>query len=138
MNLKAVKSVVVHHSATPQGTTFESIRRGHLAKGWSDIGYHAVILSNGDLRTGRRLPLAGAHAPPRNFESIGLCIVGDNTRPDEIWTPDQLETAKQYLNALGLVFPGIEVIGHRDVQAGHTACPGLDRERLLYLLGRAP
>lgn len=138
MKLQSVDAVVIHHSATPRATTFESIRRAHLAKGWTDIGYHVVILGNGDLRVGRKLLDAGAHAPPRNFETIGLCIVGDNTTPGEEWTPDQIETAKQYLNAVALVFPGIEVTGHRDVRTGHTACPGLDRERLLNLLGRNP
>lgn len=138
MKLQAVDAVVIHHSATPRSTTFESIRRAHLAKGWTDIGYHVVILGNGDLRVGRRLLTAGAHAPPRNFETIGLCIIGDNTVDGEHWTDDQLETAKQYLNAVALVFPGIQVIGHREVRAGHTACPGLDRERLLNLLGRNP
>lgn len=139
--LQTINAIVVHHSATSRDVTFEALRRYHTApppigRGWTDIGYHAVILGNGDIRQGRPIPLAGAHAPPLNHSTIGLCIVGDNTKPGREWNREQIESAKLYINAASLLFPGIPVLAHRDVQANHTECPGISRARLLELLDR--
>jgi hypothetical protein len=136
--LRDLTAVVIHHSATPRSVTFEALRRGHLNRGWTDIGYHAVVLGNGDLRQGRPLPRAGAHAPPLNFETLALCVVGDNTKPEHKWTAAQITTAKEYLDAVALLWPGLRVLGHRDARAGHTECPGFSLPVLLSVLGRLP
>ena len=129
--------VVIHHSATARDVTMESITRAHLARpGYIAIGYHVVILGDGTLAAGRPLPLEGAHAPPWNRTSIGLCITGDNTRAGHAWSATQLGAARRWLAALELVLGRpVSVYGHRDV--GHpTACPGVDRAALHALLER--
>lgn len=137
--LTEIRRVVIHHSAGPRSETYEAIVRGHTApkpagNGWLAIGYHGVVLGDGSWRPGRRLPLAGAHAPPANFESIGICVVGNNVVPEQRWTAAQVATLRRYLEAIRLVVPGVIVCGHRDV--GHpTLCPGLTRAALLALLG---
>ena len=40
-----VEEIIVHYTATPQGEEFTNaqIRASHLARGFSDIGYHYVV-----------------------------------------------------------------------------------------------
>src|SRR3990167_627826 len=136
MNLHRIRAVVIHHSATPRSATFESIKQYHTRdKGWTDIGYHYVILGDGTLRYGRTLPRMGAHAIGRNIDTVGVCLVGDNTKPSEAWVPEQLATLRRLLEALRLVFPGIILLRHADAYAQHkTECPGISDKALTELL----
>ncbi len=130
--MNRIERVVIHHSASGRSTTFAQIRRWHVERGFSDIGYHFVVLANGRIRQGRPLPVTGAHARGKNSTSIGICAVGDNTRADRRWTSAQEEALAELVAACQLLWPGIEVCGHRDVMApGHTECPGLDAQELL-------
>lgn len=127
-----IERVVVHHSASAPSTTFAQIRRWHLERGFSDIGYHYVVLADGRIRIGRPLPTTAAHARGKNRTSIGICLVGNNTRAGQGWTRAQEDALRQLVDACRLLWPGIEVCGHRDVMApGHTECPGVDVTRLL-------
>lgn len=73
-----VNKIVVHHSATNAvTTTVSSIKNGHLKKGYSDIGYHKVILWNGEIKDGRSETSQGAHAKGANIGSLGVCLTGN-------------------------------------------------------------
>ena len=43
--MRKIDKIIVHCTATPEGrhTTVEDVRRWHLDRGWSDIGYHFLI-----------------------------------------------------------------------------------------------
>lgn len=124
-----IERLVIHHSASPRGTSFNSIRQWHLRKGWNDIGYNYVILGNGKLRVGRALPTTGAHAKGKNATSIGVCVVGNNTKDGQHWAVEQRATLRKVVAACRLLWPDIKVCGHRDVMApGYTECPGVDVE----------
>ncbi len=128
--MKTVETIVIHHSASARSTTADEIRGWHLARGWSDIGYHYVIEDSGDVKQGRPLPTTGAHAPP-NEGRVGICITGDNTA-GELWNAAQILSARSLIAALRTVWPGLPNEGHRDVMApGHTVCPGVDVRELL-------
>lgn len=45
-------------------------------RGFHDIGYHYVILSDGTIQTGRPENEEGAHCEHHNIDSIGICLVG--------------------------------------------------------------
>lgn len=130
--LGAIRRIIVHHSASPLTTTLEDIKRWHLERGFDDIGYHYVIESNGLIRYGRPLPLMGAHAKGSNWDSIGVCLVGDMTREDRRWTWDQWETLYQLVGSLKLLAPHIEIIGHREARGAATECPAVDVYEWLY------
>lgn len=132
--LRALRAIVVHHSATPRHTAFVSLERAHAREGWPACGYHAVVLESGELVHSRPLPIAGAHAAGRNMDTIGLCIVGDNRFEDTRWSPAQIATAREYIDALDLLVPHLALIGHRDVKA--TLCPGMSTAELRVLLER--
>ncbi len=84
-------AIVLHCSASQWGDA-EAIRDWHASgNGWSDIGYHYVVLNgrrasrlafdpelNGVVEPGRREGVAGAHCKARGMNSIslGVCVIG--------------------------------------------------------------
>ena len=57
-----VNKIIIHHSASPQSTTREQIYDWHVnGNGWSDIGYHYIVLGNGEVVSGRHVNKTGAH-----------------------------------------------------------------------------
>jgi hypothetical protein len=143
MNLYAIKGVVIHHSGGPRSQTFNSIRDYHMReRGYEDIAYHVVIMGEGgahigEIRYGRQLPRMGAHAQGRNKDTIGVCLVGDNTDPTQRWLQAQISALGRYLDALDLVVPGLPLLLHNEASdPGHTECPCYDKAKLLKLLRR--
>lgn len=121
-----VRRVVIHHSASPPSTTVTQIREWHLAKGWSDIAYHFIIEGNGFLRHGRLLPTTGAHALGANYDSVGICFIGDFTQQIEGPTPQQRTTFRALRGALDLIWPGLIYLPHNKAGKTKTLCPGFD------------
>lgn len=124
----------MHHSATPDGTVyrdFDSLRHGHLARGFRDIGYHWVIeYVDGVLKAlpGRPEWESGAHCVGKNVDGIGICVIGnfENEYPSEDLYQFVANLCKQIMTR----YPIKEIGGHRDYDA--TLCPGrnFDMERL--------
>lgn len=71
--------ITIHCSATPNGkpVSVETIRKWHIDRGFTDIGYHFIIQPNGDLEFGRPIYLKGAHVKGANKDNIGVCFIGD-------------------------------------------------------------
>lgn len=117
---KAVKYIVVHCSATRAGHDIGAteIDAMHKKRGWGRIGYHRVIRIDGTIEAGRSLNEVGAHVYGHNRSSIGICLVGgidDKGRPSTTFTPAQLASLAGLLEDLRPMFPGAEVLGHRDL-----------------------
>ena len=129
--MRPIDRIVIHHSASPRDTTtIEMITKWHVQdRGYDAIAYHLVILGTGAVRSGRDLAVKGAHAKGYNAYSIGICVVGDNTKPAQAWNAAQLLSLRAVIRALLAAFPGANVCGHRDV--GATECPGTDVRALL-------
>lgn len=134
----AKEYIVLHHSATPDGIIYEdfdAIKRGHLARGYRDIGYHWVIeLVNGVLTAAPGRPEwdTGAHCPGRNTDGIGVCCVGNfqETVPSE----ELYQFVSYVCRGIMQRHPIKEIGGHRDYYA--TACPGknFDVEKIKRLI----
>jgi hypothetical protein len=127
--LNQITTLIVHHSASPRHCTVGDVRRWHLEKGWSDIGYHWVIEEDGIIQIGRPVGRIGAHCRGHNTESVGVCVMGNNCEPGQEWLPDQVEGLKDLIYAVALVIPEIATMGHNQLAA--TACPGVDLKELL-------
>jgi N-acetylmuramoyl-L-alanine amidase len=127
--LREIDTIIVHCSATPEGRDIgaEEIRSWHMARGWRDIGYHYVVCLDGRIELGRELGDIGSHAKGHNAKSIGVCYVGgigEDGEYDDTRTQEQRESLEILLATLVRIFPGAEIIGHRDV--ANRACPCFD------------
>jgi len=119
------KRIVIHHSASDLKTTIEDIHRWHLEKNWAGIGYHYVIYPDGTIYRGRPEWARGAHAwqdekHEANTNGLGICLIGNF----EIGKPteEQINSLVWLIHDIWNRYPGIQVIGHKDVMP--TACPG--------------
>ena len=125
------KYVVLHHSATGEGSA-ESFDLYHReVKGWKGLAYHFVIgngtyTPDGAVEVGYRWEkqTPGAHAGAREYNSygIGICLVGDFEH--SLPTTRQMAKLRALLAFLMKRFD-IEpenVVRHSDV--GDTRCPG--------------
>lgn len=137
---RTLKRIIVHCSAEPHGrpTDAATIDRWHRARGWSGIGYHYVIKTDGTIEQGRALRSPGAHASGHNVDSIGICLVGgldENMQPTEHlgdYNPSQVKSLVALVKALLSEVPGLSIHGHREFAA--KACPCFDIKELKDLL----
>lgn len=130
--MRPIQRLVVHHSASARETTVEEISAWHAANPKiGSLAYHFLVLEDGTLRKGRPVETVGAHAKGHNLTSIGICVIGDNTKPERAWLPVQIAVLKALVSLLQTFFPNSEVLGHKDLPGAKTECPGLNVRALL-------
>lgn len=119
--MRLIKRIIIHCSATVEGEHFtvKDIRRWHVeGRGWSDIGYHQVVLLDGTVQPGRPIERIGAHTKGMNNDSIGVCYVGGidkDRKPKDTRTSKQKESLISLIKDMLSAHPDIEEIkGHRD------------------------
>lgn len=126
--------IVIHHTATDQGSAF-SIDTLHLKRGWENgMGYHFLIDNGtrgktvGQIEVGPRWlkQMEGAHTKQGdwNKKAIGISVVGNYSEtglpePMLVSLTFLVETLQKFYN-----IPDQNVVGHRDVQGAATECPG--------------
>jgi len=131
------KEIIIHHTASSRDkTTIEDINQWHKVK-WPEmlsslgyyIGYHYLILSNGEIKQCRRDDEIGVHCPP-NLGRIGIALTGnfDIEQP----TPAQLNSLQRFLEGFKKIYQikDICILGHKE--KGLTSCPG--RYLMIWLL----
>ena len=133
LNKGSVRYIVIHCSDTlpAQVCNAEVIDGWHRLRGFAMIGYHYVVLPNGEVEHGRPLFYQGAHVgKPKNYNgvSIGICYVGGrdtNGQYADTRTPQQRETLKKLIKQLKGKYPSARIVGHRDLDKGKV-CPCFD------------
>ena len=124
------KYIIIHHSETQDSGTvsWQAIRRYHIeTKKWQDIGYHwgiELVNNEYEVLVGRPMTRPGAHCGGMNYDSFGICCVGNyDIQPPNI---GMLETLSQRL-LIPLIrilnIPIENIKGHRDFTTKKT-CPG--------------
>lgn len=124
--MRRIDTIIVHCTATKAMRHFNvnDVRRWHIQRGFSDIGYHYLVLVDGTIEVGRPLSITGAHCQGHNAHSIGVCYVGGlNSKgaPADTRTPAQRKSLRTLLKSLKKQFPNATIHGHRDFAA--KACP---------------
>lgn len=141
---RKVDEIILHYTATPEGEEFSNaqIKQSHLARGFSDIGYHYVIGLNGEVRPGRAEAIAGAHCKGHNTRSIGVCYVGgcpQRTTPNwrnigkDTRTAAQRAALEKLVKELLKRYPGATVHGHYEFDK--KPCPGFNVKTWLTQVG---
>ena len=123
--------ITVHHDAIhwAGGHNFaksverlRTIRKGHVGKGWNDIGYHFAIDGRGRIWQCRPLKYAGAHVGGENTRNLGILVMGnfEEQKP----TQNQIKALDDALQKFCAFYkvPGRRIYGHREL--GRTVCPG--------------
>lgn len=136
--MRTIDKIIVHCSATKEGEYYDvdDIRRWHVeGNGWSDVGYHFVVLLDGRIEIGRPLEKVGSHCKGQNRTSVGICYIGGldsvgnylDTR-----TCEQRDSLEVLIATLVRVFPGSEVFGHNNFSS--KACPCFDAREEYFLV----
>lgn len=127
-----ITEIIIHCSATTEGKHFTAgdIDRWHRQRGFTSIGYHYVILLNGEIQQGRDLQQIGAHCKGHNRQSIGICYIGglDNKGiAKDTRTPKQKDSLHRLLQSLKRQFPDAHIVGHNNF--ANKDCPCFDAEK---------
>ena len=125
---RSISKIILHCTATPEGRDFsvEQVRQWHLARGFSDIGYHYLVGRDGTIYAGRPESVVGAHCKGQNTCSIGVSYVGGEEadgshRPKDTRTPAQKKALRELVASLQKKYPGATVHGHYEF--ANKACP---------------
>lgn len=157
MSRKETTHIIIHCSATKPSMDVGAqwIDREHRARGFLRIGYHKVIRRDGTVEDGRALDERGAHCldAGMNHISVGICLIGGVSEkpqkhiPGNPWngsdaennfTPEQFKVLREMLFDLLKVYPGAQIIGHRDVPGVTKACPSFDVKEWWALMPEDP
>jgi N-acetylmuramoyl-L-alanine amidase len=121
--MRNIHWVIIHQSASNEKShdDISVIKQWHLARGFSDVGYHYVIKKDGTVQKGRDENTIGAHCKGHNNSSIGICLSGEGEK-----TTAQLKA----LEILLIDICGRHELEKKDILAhgdlAQTACPGFD------------
>lgn len=132
-NTRRIDKIIIHCTATPEGRHFtvEQIRQMHLARNFSDIGYHFVIYLDGSVHRGRPENRVGAHTTGHNTHSIGISLVGgcetDGKTPKDTRTPAQRAALIRLVSEMREKYPGATVHGHNEF--ANKACPSFNVQK---------
>lgn len=129
--MRTINEIIVHCSATPEGKDFtvQDIKKCHLQRGFSDIGYHYVIYRDGSVHIGRPESVIGAHCKGHNANSIGVCYIGGldkNNKPKDTRTTEQKEALIKLLKELKSKYPNAKIYPH--YKFANKACPCFNAE----------
>lgn len=143
------KKIFIHHSLTRDSGTVSwgAIRRYHTKvkdPPWSDIGYHAgveLVISGGEpyyeTFMGRMWDRRGSHVRGHNYNSLGICFVGNY---DKIAPYKDMLKAGAKIIALWLKLYNLSI---DDIYPHHAfdpnkSCPGkmFDTDYLKMLVGK--
>ena len=134
--MRKINEVIIHCSATRPNwmqdmgglAKVAEIRRWHVEdRNFSDIGYHYVIDRSGEVFDGRPEARAGAHVKGRNFNSIGICLIGGFGGSagdifDNHFTAEQEAALRKLIGQLQRRYTDItKISGHN--QYAPKACP---------------
>jgi len=127
--MRDIDKIIVHCTATREGApvSLDTVRRWHLERGWSDIGYHYLILLDGTIERGRPEEIQGAHVKGYNRNSIGVSYVGGvdkDLNPKDTRTQDQKDSLHNLLSNLMASYEDATLHGHNEFS--NKACPSLD------------
>ena len=127
--MRKINKIIIHCAATKPSMDIgtEEIRKWHLERGFSDIGYHDVIRRDGSVEEGRPMELAGAHCQGQNAHSIGICLVGgidEKGKPENNFTEAQFKSLRRLLQMYKTQHKKATIHGHNEF--ANKACPSFD------------
>tara|TARA_R110001632_G_scaffold59062_3_gene143680 strand:+ start:7399 stop:7824 length:426 start_codon:yes stop_codon:yes gene_type:complete len=130
--MREINKIILHCSATREGQDIstETIKGWHVNdRGWSDIGYHYIVLLDGTVDQGRPVKRQGAHVRGYNKDSIGVCYVGGldaDMNPKDTRTDLQKDSLTELISYLMDSYEDATLHGHNEFSS--KACPSFNVE----------
>jgi N-acetylmuramoyl-L-alanine amidase len=130
--MREINKIILHCSATREGqdVSTETIKGWHVnERGWSDIGYHYVVLLDGTVDKARPVERQGAHVRGHNKGSIGICYIGGcdaDMNPKDTRTDLQKDSLTELISYLMDSYEDATLHGHNEFSS--KACPSFNVE----------
>ena len=121
LNPEDIKFIVIHCSDTNEQDDALSIHKLHLSFGWDGIGYHKVILQDGNIENGRPEYWPGAHVLGYNNKSIGVCLIGKKN-----FTDKQFRSLKKLILEWKTKYKKAKIVGHNSFDYTTKTCPNFN------------
>lgn len=120
--MRKIEKIIMHCSDSPHGRGDDAavIHDWHLDRGWNGIGYHYVILEDGEIQNGRPECWIGSHVKGQNSKSIGICLIGKGE-----YTEEQVTSLLGLLTSLTSKYPETEIYEHHYFNRA-KGCPLFD------------
>ena len=127
---RKINRVFIHCSAASRKSVdAEEVDLWHRQRGWSEIGYHYFIKSDGTLEKGRSLERTPAAQRWHNRHTIAICL---NGLKKSDFNGKQFATLKILCSRINKLYNGkITFHGHSEV--ANKACPVFDYKKVLLL-----
>ena len=126
---RRVNRVFIHCSATSRDSIdAKEVHNWHKNRGWSCIGYHFFIRSDGVIEYGRDLERTPAAQSRHNTGTIAICLNGLNPWD---FTEAQFDALKKLCYEINSQIPEVTFHGHCEVSA--KSCPVFDYKLVLGL-----
>lgn len=126
--MRDIHTIIFHCSASDDKShdDIEVIRKWHLARGFTDVGYHYFIKKDGTIQTGRDLDKIGAHVSGYNTGTVGVCFAGCND-----FTFEQMRAIHEVISKIEkAVGKKLNLRSHRDYTSAKT-CPNFNLQDFL-------
>ena len=127
-----VDRVFLHCSASdnPDHDDIATIRSWHVdERGWSDVGYHYFIRSDGALQEGRPLERTPAAQAGHNAGTLAICLHG---LAEENFADDQFRTLTALAREIDEAYAG-RVTFHGHCEVSSKPCPVFPYREVLGL-----
>lgn len=125
--------ITIHCTATTnkKSVSIEAIKKDHIAKGYTTIGYHLVIQPDGEICNGRPLNVVGAHVKDNNQDNLGIALAGTDK-----FTEAQFDALRIQIDDLCRLYPikPWSIFCHyqfKSAVAQGKTCPNVEINRLL-------
>ena len=132
--MRNINKIILHCSATREGQDIstETIRGWHVnERGWSDIGYHFVVLLDGTVDKARPVKRQGAHVRGKNKGSIGICYIGGcdaDMNPKDTRNEAQKKSLEELISYLMESYDDATLHGHNEFSS--KACPSFNVQEI--------
>ena len=131
--MRNIKYIVIHCTATPQGTKISSILNywKNVLK-WKNPGYHFVVDKDGNICKLRDITQTANGVKNYNKYANHIAYIGgvDNAgKPKDNRTLKQKDQLLFKVRELKRMFPNAVILGHRDFPNVQKACPSFDAKK---------
>ena len=127
---RKIHRVFLHCSASDHAhhDNVATMKKWHLERGFSDVGYHFFIQKDGTLEYGRDIEKTPAAQKGHNRGTLAICLHG---LKEEKFTQAQFDTLRKLADQIEHNYENISFHGHCEVSA--KACPVFDYRKVLDL-----